>query len=109
MTKQNALVGLLVSAWLIVLILLHCYRSTAEGKAVEPATPTPFLVEEPPLNTVDPSDPYKEEMQVLTLEDAEYCPRIYSRIQLRKETFWVDKKGRIFEICKKTGRLVQSL
>lgn len=105
MTKQNALVALLVGVWLIGLILLHCYRNT-EPTASE--TATPFLVEEPPLNTVDPSDPYKEDMQVLTLQDATYCPRIYTRIYYG-ETFWVDRRGRIFEVCKKTGRLVQAL
>lgn len=90
---------------MVVAIFAYC-RQQIIASAAEPVLVGP--PEEEPLNTLDPTDPYKDNMQVLTLEDATYCPRIYMRIT-RGETFWVDKKGRVFEICRKTGRLVQSL
>ena len=104
-TKLVSFLVLIVSVFALVFVLLHCYQST-EAKAPDPATS--FLVEEKPLNTLDPLDPYKDNMQVLTLQDARGCPRVYIRMH-RGETFWMDKNGRVFERCKKTGRLVQSL
>lgn len=104
-TKPLPFLMFVVGLVLIGMIVLRCYRST-EATAAEPA-PT-LEKEEPPRNTVDPLDPYKDNMQVLTLQDARGCPRVYIRMH-RGETFWMDKNGRVFERCKKTGRLVQSL
>lgn len=81
----------------------------APALVAAPATPglkTPELVPapKPPEPLVDPKDPFKEEMEVLTLKDARYCPRIYTRI-FYGETFYKDKSGKIFSVNPNTGKL----
>ena len=76
--KPNLIPTLIAAALFMVVLAICFYCRQQIIDSAEPVLVGP--PEEAPLNTVDPTDPYKDNMQVLTLKDAEYCPRIYTRI-----------------------------
>jgi hypothetical protein len=52
-------------------------------------------------------DPLLEDMEVLTLKDARYCPRIYTQIA-GGATYYKDKSNRVWFVSAKTGKLTRA-
>lgn len=52
-------------------------------------------------------DPLMEDMEVLTLKDARYCPRVYVQIA-SGATYYKDKSNRVWFVSTKTGKLTRA-
>lgn len=67
-------------------------------------TPLPELIVKP-----YDDDPLMEDMELLRLQDLEYCPRHYTAMQLKGAEFWMHQKSGKVYTKDSNGKLVSAL